>query len=32
MALLPRKPRQGDKVLQSLYDAVCQIIDFLPSL
>lgn len=32
MALLPRKPRQGDKVLQSLYDTVCQIIDYLPSL
>lgn len=32
MSLFPRKPRQGDKVLQSLYDTVCQIIDFLPSL
>lgn len=32
MAILPRKPQQGEKVLQSLYDTVCNIIDFLPSL
>lgn len=28
----PRKPQSGQKVLQSLYNAVCDIIDFLPSL
>lgn len=28
----PRKPQSGQKVLQSLYNAVCEIIDFLPSL
>lgn len=28
----PRKPNRGEKVLQSLYNSVCQIIDFLPSL
>lgn len=32
MSLFPRKPQAGDRVLQSLYDSVCQIIDFLPSL
>lgn len=31
-SIKPRKPQRGDKVLQSLYDSVCQIIDFLPSL
>lgn len=32
MATLPRKPQRGDKVLQSLHDSICAIIDFLPSL
>lgn len=32
MSIFPRKPKHGDKVLQSIYDAVCQIIDYLPSL
>lgn len=31
-SIKPRKPQRGDKVLQSLYDSVCQIIDYLPSL
>jgi len=32
MAILPRKPQAGDRTLQSIYNAVCSIIDFLPSL
>ena len=32
MAIFPRKPVAGEKVLQSMYNAICQIIDFLPSL
>ena len=32
MSIFPRKPKHGDKVLQSINDAVCQIIDYLPSL
>ena len=32
MPRLPRKPQRGDKVLQALYDSVCDIIDYLPSL
>ena len=32
MAQLPKKPQRGDKVLQSIYDSVCDIIDYLPSL
>lgn len=32
MSCFPRKPQRGDKALQALYDSVCQIIDFLPSL
>lgn len=32
MATFPRKPQAGDKVLQSMYDAICQIIDYLPTL
>jgi hypothetical protein len=32
MATLPRKPQQGDRALQSMYDSICQIIDYLPSL
>lgn len=32
MANLPRKPRAGDRTLQSMYDAICNIIDYLPSL
>ena len=32
MSSFPRKPQRGDKALQALYDSVCQIIDFLPSL
>ena len=32
MANLPRKPQRGDKALQSIYNSVCQIIDYLPSL
>lgn len=28
----PRKPQRGQKALQSIYNAVCQIIDYLPSL
>lgn len=31
-SIKPRKPQRGERVLQSLYDSVCQIIDFLPSL
>ena len=31
-SIKPKKPQRGEKVLQSLYDSVCQIIDFLPSL
>lgn len=30
--LLPRKPKAGDRTLQSMYDAICNIIDYLPSL
>ena len=29
---LPRKPKSGQRVLQSLYNSVCDIIDYLPSL
>lgn len=32
MSSFPRKPQRGDKALQALYDSVCQIIDFLPTL
>lgn len=32
MAVFPQKPRSGQKVLQGLYNSVCQIIDYLPSL
>ena len=32
MPKFPRKPQTGDKVLQALYDSICQIIDYLPSL
>lgn len=32
MAIFPRKPAKGQKVLQALYDSICQIIDYLPSL
>ena len=32
MAVLPRKPQAGDRTLQSMYDAICNIIDYLPSL
>lgn len=32
MAVLPRKPQAGDRAMQSMYDAICNIIDFLPSL
>lgn len=32
MALRPTKPQKGDKVLQSLYNTVCDIVDYLPSL
>lgn len=32
MAILPRKPQAGDRTLQSMYDAICNIIDYLPSL
>lgn len=32
MAVFPQKPRTGQKVLQGLYNSVCQIIDYLPSL
>lgn len=32
MANLPRKPQTGDKTLQSMYNAICNIIDYLPSL
>lgn len=32
MAQFPQKPRTGEKVLQGLYNSVCQIIDYLPTL
>lgn len=32
MAVFPRKPQAGDRAMQSMYDAICNIIDFLPSL
>ena len=32
MAIFPRKPKKGQKVLQGLYNSICQIIDYLPSL
>lgn len=32
MSIFPRKPQTGDRVLQALFDSVCQIIDYLPSL
>ena len=32
MSIFPRKPAKGQKVLQALYDSICQIIDYLPSL
>ena len=32
MAIFPQKPKTGQKVLQGLYNSVCQIIDYLPSL
>lgn len=32
MAVFPQKPRSGQKVLQGLYNSVCQIIDYLPTL
>lgn len=32
MALVPKKPQRGENALQGIYNAVCQIIDYLPSL
>ena len=32
MAKFPSKPSKGQKALQAIYNAVCQIIDYLPSL
>lgn len=32
MASFPKKPQRGEKVLQALYNSICQIIDYLPSL
>lgn len=32
MSILPKKPQSGERVLQSLFDSVNQIIDYLPSL
>jgi hypothetical protein len=28
----PRKPQRGERAMQSMFDTICQIIDFLPSL
>lgn len=28
----PKKPSRGQRALQAIYDSVCQIIDYLPSL
>ena len=32
MAILPKKPQKGQNTIQALYYAICQIIDYLPSL
>lgn len=32
MANLPRKPQKGERVLQSIHDSLCEVIDYLPSL
>lgn len=32
MAILPKKPQKGQNSIQALYYAICQIIDYLPSL
>ena len=32
MSNYPKKPSKGDRVLQSIYDSVCDIIDYIPSL
>lgn len=32
MANLPKKPMKGEKVLQSIHDSLCEVIDYLPSL
>lgn len=32
MAKFPKKPSRGQRALQAIYDSVCQIIDYLPSL
>ena len=32
MAKFPSKPQRGQKALQSIYNTVCDIIDYLPSL
>lgn len=32
MASFPRKPKKGQKALQSIYNSLIQIIDYLPSL
>lgn len=32
MASFPRKPQKGQKALQSIYNSLIQIIDYLPSL
>lgn len=32
MAIIPTKPQRGENALQGIYNAVCQIIDYLPSL
>ena len=32
MAKRPTKPQKGDRVLQSIYNTVCDIVDYIPSL
>ena len=32
MANLPKKPQKGQPSIQAIYDSVCEIIDYLPSL
>lgn len=32
MSKFPSKPQRGDKALQAIYNSVCQIIDYLPTL
>lgn len=32
MSQFPKKPARGERALQAIYNAVCQIIDYLPSL